>query len=96
MTTYSVSLPAMNNCISDMDSIGKNITNLLDDLETSCQQTLASWTGESQTYYWAAKRQWDAAAQHMPAALATATSTLQQIAEEYLRAERAGVQTFGG
>ena len=94
--TYSVSLSALENAVSNADQVGSNITRLLHELEADVQQRLAMWTGDAQAAYQAAKTQWDSIAAQMPATLTAARATLESIGIQYDSAERAAIATFGG
>jgi WXG100 family type VII secretion target len=96
VTTYSVSMQSMDNAIEQAGQIGSNIQNLLQELETSCQRTLATWTGAAQSQYAIDKQRWDAAAANMPAAINSAQTTLTNILSTYGSAEQSATQTFGG
>ena len=96
MSTYSVSMQSMNSAIDQAAQIGSSIQNLLQELETDCQRTLATWTGEAQSQYAIDKQRWDAAAANMPTAINSAHTTLTNILTEYGVAEQTATQTFGG
>jgi WXG100 family type VII secretion target len=92
--TYSVSLLALENAVINAGEISANITKLLDELDTHVQAKLATWTGDAQIAYKEAKGRWDAAKTRMPANLAAARVTLEDLAEKYDAAEKAAIDTF--
>jgi WXG100 family type VII secretion target len=96
VSTYTVSMQSMNSAIDQAAQIGSNIQSLLQELESDCQRTLATWTGDAQTQYAVDKQKWDAAAANMPVAINTAHTTLTNIMTEYGVAEQTATQTFGG
>ena len=89
-------MQSMNSAIDQAAQIGSNIQNLLQQLETDCQRTLATWTGDAQSQYAIDKQRWDAAAANMPAAINSAHTTLTNILTEYGIAENQAASTFGG
>ena len=95
-SSYSVSLVALENAVTHAGQVGRNIGDLLTALEENVQHKLASWTGEAQKSYRECKARWDAAAAEIPSSLVVARATLEAIAEQYDRAEKAAIDTFFG
>lgn len=94
MSGYSVSLVDLEQAVDHADQVGRNISSALTTLEGDVKGHLASWTGDAQAAYNAAKAQWDQISQQMPATLSAARSTLEAIAEQYDNAERSAISTF--
>ncbi|HYQ64008.1 WXG100 family type VII secretion target [Actinophytocola sp.] len=92
--TYSVSLLALESAVISAGETSANIAKLLGELDTHVQGKLATWTGDAQLAYKAAKDLWDAAKERMPTSLAAARTTLENIAEQYDAAEKAAIDMF--
>jgi early secretory antigenic target protein ESAT-6 len=84
----AVSFGTMQSAEADFASTYQALHGTLTTLESQLQSSLAQWTGEAQTAYYAAKKKWDAAAADM----ATVVSQLGQVVgvanENYGAAER--------
>jgi WXG100 family type VII secretion target len=76
MSEYtSVQFGAMATGEADFASVYQQLQSTLSTLASQLQSSLSQWTGSAQQAYYAAKRQWDAAAADM----ATVVSSLSQV-----------------
>jgi WXG100 family type VII secretion target len=94
--TYNFSRQAMDHIIGEAGQINGQIKTLLNNLEQDIARSLAHWTGEAQQAYRVEQNNWHQASENMPSALADATTTLEDIADRYGKAEQNGANRFGG
>ncbi|MEU9348160.1 WXG100 family type VII secretion target [Streptomyces sp. NPDC048278] len=94
MTTYQVGLEQMEFVGGEMDSITKQISQALTDLDDGSKQSLAQWSSDARDAYNSAKAKWDAAAAAMQAQAAAATQALGHIDGFYTHGEKYGVSLW--
>mgnify|MGYP001083479932 FL=1 len=90
MATYSVQMPSVQSSVEELMTITRNIQQLISDLESRSESSLAEWEGTVRDTYRAKKQVWDRAAEEMSQAAAKASAQLSQINERYGTAERKG------
>jgi 6 kDa early secretory antigenic target len=66
----------------------------LDELEGSLQSKLSSWDGEARDAYWQFKAQWEAAAADMQKVIQRLGLAIGSAHENYVAAEKYGVNLF--
>jgi WXG100 family type VII secretion target len=94
MTTYEVSFSQMEFVAGEMDTITKNIQQMISNLDDSSKQRLAEWSSDARETYNIAKAQWDAAAEAMQQQSRAATAALGTITEHYVHGEKYGVNLW--
>ncbi|MBE1533336.1 WXG100 family type VII secretion target [Actinomadura algeriensis] len=67
----------------------------LNDLESNLEKNLAQWEGSAVQAYWDAKRQWDAAANHIGQVLNQLGTVIGEAHSNYSNAERMNQGIWG-
>lgn len=94
MTQYQFDFTLADVILDNMGQINTGIKTMLTDLESNVERSLSEWTGDAQTQYWDAKRQWNQAADKMPECLQRARQAFGEIAQGYNGAERQGAEMW--
>ncbi|MFI9009987.1 WXG100 family type VII secretion target [Actinosynnema sp. NPDC053489] len=95
MTEYGYDRNIAAQVRDDMTKVKNHLVNELNNLPGMVDPLTQDWDGPSKQAYNEARQLWVQAAQRMPFTLQSANTALTRIEEEYLRVERAGVQSFG-
>ncbi|MGW2637359.1 WXG100 family type VII secretion target [Streptomyces sp. NPDC001348] len=94
MATYEVSFSQMEFVAGEMQTITKNLQEMISNLDDSSKQRLHEWSSDARQTYNAAKAKWDAAAEEMQRQAGMATSSLGTITEHYVHGEKYGVNLW--
>ncbi|MCX4428687.1 WXG100 family type VII secretion target [Streptomyces mirabilis] len=94
MATYEVSFSQMEFVAGEMDTITKNIQEMIRNLDDSSKQRLAEWSSDARQTYNVAKAKWDAAAEVMQVQAQKATASLGTITEHYVHGEKYGMNLW--
>ncbi|MEU8718385.1 WXG100 family type VII secretion target [Streptomyces sp. NPDC048663] len=94
MATYEVSFSQMEFVAGEMQTITKNLRQMISNLDDSSKQRLAEWDSDARQTYNIAKAKWDRAAEAMEQQAAVATSSLGTITEHYMHGEKYGVNLW--
>lgn len=87
-TTYGYHAPSMTEVVDQQKAEAAKIDQALTDMDNELRQNLVHWTSDARQDYEAAYKMCRELASRMPQALDKAGVVLQQILDEYLRAER--------
>ncbi|MBO4207307.1 WXG100 family type VII secretion target [Micromonospora echinofusca] len=88
MVDYMVNHGGVDNLYAELNRRTQEVRALLADLERTSRTALASWEGEAQRAYYAAKAEWDSAANTMSGMLASKSQALTGINQGYQDADR--------
>ncbi|MFV2009107.1 MULTISPECIES: WXG100 family type VII secretion target [unclassified Micromonospora] len=83
MSNYRFDFNQADATLYDMNQINGRIASALAEMERNVERSLEEWTGDARTSYYAAKLQWNQAAQDMSTYLEQARRTLLTISENY-------------
>ena len=83
MTTYTFNFAMAEATLDHMGSVNQRIRAALDQLEQTCQTTMADWTDDSKNAYIVQKQRWDQNAAAMNQALMGARQALGGISQGY-------------
>lgn len=87
---------AMQQAQADFTLAYRALTDELDDLEKTLEKQLAQWEGDAVSAYWDAKRQWDAAANHIGQVLNQLGAVIGEAHSNYSSAERRNQGIWAG
>lgn len=93
---YKVNDAGMDGIEVELRRRTQEVRSLLNDLERSSRGLLASWEGSAQSAYYAAKAEWDSAANSMAMLLDGRSVSLAKIKQNYRDQDRAASSMFGG
>ncbi|MGW1561915.1 WXG100 family type VII secretion target [Streptomyces sp. NPDC002144] len=94
MATCEVSFSQMEFVAGEMQTITKNVQEMIRNLDDSSKQRLAEWSSDARQIYNVAKAKWDAAAEEMQRQAGIATSSLGTITDHYVHGEKYGVNLW--
>ena len=83
----AVTFGAMSQAEADFVSTYQALQNTLNTLESELNSSLSEWTGSAQQAYFAAKREWDAAAADMATVVNSLGRVIGVANENYINAE---------
>ena len=90
----AVTFSAMSQAEADFASVFQSLQSTLSTLESELGGSLSTWTGEAQQAYYAAKRQWDAAAADMATVVNSLASVIGQANANYNSTEAANTNMW--
>ncbi|GAA0804855.1 WXG100 family type VII secretion target [Spirilliplanes yamanashiensis] len=96
MTTYTFDFAMASATIDKMTAVNGNIREALNNLERTCQTTMADWTDDSKDAYVVQKARWDRNAETMNQALISARQALLSISDGYGGAQRSATNLWQG
>ena len=94
MADYSLSFAGLENAVSEMNSISKQIEGFLNDLQTGTMKSILEWESGARDLFDQQRQVWEQGANDMVTQAVNAQSALNQIRDHYADGENGGVKIW--